>query len=102
MTTNKQLEGDKSKLVIQDSLEMLCCIIAIWAIWPVYMEEKQEVNMMREDASLMGDKSHNMSKKGSDYSENSIKINKLMEDKLLSASSVPGDNHKNHRSLLLR
>lgn len=54
MTTNKTLEGNIYKLLIQDGLEMICCIVAIIAIWPIFKEERQEVNMMKKtDATLI-------------------------------------------------
>lgn len=48
VTTNKDVQGTegKYKLVVQDILELLCCLIAIAAIWRVLKEERGEVKMI--------------------------------------------------------
>lgn len=39
VTTNKDIDHKKTGILIQDSLEMLCCIIALTAILPILREE---------------------------------------------------------------
>ena len=84
MTTNKTLGGDHVKLLVQDGLEMLCCIAAIIAIWPIFKEERQEVNMMKKtDATVIGQDDTTRRRKFD--TDNSVKINRAALDRMTSS-----------------
>ena len=84
VTTNKDLKGDTTKLFIQDGLEMFCCIVAIIAIWPIFKEERLEVNMMKKtDAAVIGaDDNPRRRRKSVD---NSMRINRAALERMTSS-----------------
>lgn len=49
------MQGETVKILVQDGMEMLCCLLAAAAMWPIHREERQEVRAMRE----AGDRSVN-------------------------------------------
>lgn len=68
-------------LFIQDGLEMLCCIVAIIVIWPIFKEERLEVNMMKNsDAGVIGSDENTRRRRYS--ADNSMRINRAALERM--------------------